>query len=240
MENEKKNYSAIIVVCIALCLFCLTGGVMIGKLVFSNPVETEEKEEQIEEKEEQIEEKNQKEEVSNTENNSSAELSPEMIRFLKWTYAEKDENILENVARRKQLINMSLGPVMKETTDVAQEMGYVDYETYKKKYEEVYGDNYNFEMDYNQSSSGGPVPGSCQNHPSAGDNAVCWSINYGITGGNAEYSVTNTHQAENQYYIEGTFIVTFSDKSIKNGTFKIGYVMKDEQKYLKSINQKMD
>ena len=235
MAKEKKNLS-VVIICIVLCLLCLAGGVMIGKILFSNLAVIEEKEN----KEKEDKEKEDKEKVPEIEDNLPTELSSDMISFLKWTYLDQNENILENIARRKQFINMSLGSVAKTTTEPSQQVSYVDYETYKNKYEEVYGDNYNFEEDYNITSSGGPDPDSCKFYPSAGEDGVCWSNNYGVSAGTFEYTLTNTHQDGNQYYMEGTFTVTYPDGVGNNGTFEIMYIIEDHQAYLKSISQKID
>ena len=228
-EGKKKSLNLIIISFVLVCLLSFGGGIIIGKTFFGEKIteiKEQEESEETEETEETIIEKDVLPE----------ELSEAMIYFMDHNTAD-GSNILAAAGRRKRFVNISLKGVSQQTPETnMQPVGYVDYDVYKAKYNEIYGDNYNLDEDLNESTSGGPDNTNfCDNYPSlVGKNVLCWSLDTG-TSGTRDYVLINKTKENNQYTMDGTYSVSYPSGGVDNGTFVIVYTIKDHKAYLKSL-----
>lgn len=167
------------------------------------------------------------------------ELTDVMKRFIEWEaleYADGSNALEKGSGERRLYIEFELGAITKDPprdSDAFGQLGYIEYDTYKAKYDEIFGDNYDCEKDVKD----GPSEDMCKSFISENSqNYVCWMILYGdipkregIT-----HTITNRYQEGNMYYMEGK--MAGPNGAIDNYSYTISYTIKGNKAYLKSVN----
>lgn len=223
LEDKKNNSNPWIIITIILTILVLglVGYISYDKFYLEKKIKgenTTEKTDTKKEKEEKL--------------NVPDELSERLKYFMTW--GEADGTDMLSITRYRVIyIGMELDNIRKTTNDPGrQEVGYIEYDIFKEKYEEIYGNNYNLDLDLKESGQ----MEECDGFPSiANQKNVCWSINYGVFGGEYEYIIESRQRDKDLYIVEGTRKETFPDGEQRNNKFKIVYTIKDNTGYLKSI-----
>lgn len=179
-----------------------------------------------------------KKEFVKLEDNSSNVFSNSLVNYLNHVLVEDGSNNLSDANNRMLYISMELAPVQNITTDPGQGVAYVDYDVFKNKYIEVYGDNFNFDQDLSNYKS----KNLCNNYPSiAGQNKICWMANLGVVGPRSYYIEKESPSSDNKfYYIEGKYQKVYPNNDFENGVFKIEYTLNNNNSYLYSISLKKE
>jgi len=223
-----KNKKIFIIIISLLGILCLCEGIIIGKILLSDSKESSEKSSKT------------VTDDSTSDTNEEAitiELSDAMKRFMVHIEDLGSNNMLEYADLRFLLTNLELESVKNETQEAErQNVAYVDYDVYKNKYEEIFGDNYVFDL--SEDISGGSVhkPTNCDSFPSvANQNKLCWSLNLGVSAATFDFVIDKHTRNDNQLIVDGNYSKTGPDNSVKNGTFQIIYTINNNKPYLKSL-----
>ena len=223
--EEKQNNSKtwiIMTITLAILILCVVGYISYDKFRLENKI----KEKNV------IEETDSKKKTEAEKPNVSENLSERLKNFITRGSADGTD-MLSTSLSRVIYVGMELDSIRKTTNDPErQEVGYIEYDVFKEKYEEIFGNNYNIDSDLRESGN----MEICNTFPSIADqNNVCWSINYGITVGEYEYVIENHLLDKESYIIEGTRKATFPNGETENDKFKIVYTIKNNTGYLKNI-----
>lgn len=147
---------------------------------------------------------------------------------------QSGENVLSNADNRMVMIDYLLADTAKSIAEInsaVQDHPYIEYETYKTKYEELYGRNYDFASDLNNCSS----LVANNNDQLVGTEYISWNATRAPLLRNLTLKADSINKNEEFYTVIGSYDAFTIDEKSKTGTFEISFVNEDNQFAYKAV-----
>lgn len=235
MEKKKINVQLIIIVILVICLIGTSGFIVYDKFIKDNSSVTD-SENDIEGKLE----------------NGKVTITPEIeAKVTDFTALESFGKVIDSEFRNKNVFDDAYVRVdyvthiiqtiekscMWTSGATRQETPYVLYDTYKKKYESIYGDLYNLETDLQAEYVGLSAGRDCDDPELSGGNYICWMGTRGVNPSQLKMELNDKNIEDNTYILSGTYNIGIINTDVisETGTFEIKYVIENNDAYLSSF-----
>ncbi len=162
--------------------------------------------------------------------NYTSDFPEQLTHFILKNLNSEENNKFEKASERMYYMNLMLDKKIAEDEPSQPSVAYVDYEYFKEKYKEIFGDNYNPDQDIEETGA----TKRCLNYPSiANKNKVCFEPCLGTTGP-IDIKKENQYAIDNQIIVEAKYTTTNKNEEI-SGTIIITYTKNGDNKNLKSL-----
>lgn len=220
--NEKINKGLIITV--ILLIMVILG--LVGFIIYDNSANNTNRTD--------VEENDKTNDIEYNYSEIDKLLNENLSNYINFRVSTDGTNALNTSDGRLELVNSILMELELSNwydDGQLQSFPYVKYDTYKEKYNELFGNSNNLEQDLKKVS--GPVANDCSDISSLSGNNICWNGTWGTTDNNIKLKSEKILKiAGNSYKVTGTYVNEFNNE---NGVFEIEYFKTSNTKYLTSI-----
>lgn len=224
--EEKKNTGLIVVIIILTIVALSSVSFIIYDKVLNNKTSNNNDANEVKKNDSNNEEelKNATEEVGKLSN----------ILALRFENDKKGKNLISYSEFRLELVEIMLPAesILTYNGTEIQEFPYAKYSTFKQKYTELFGNAENLDSDISEVSDAVATTDDTY----VGKGYVSWNNAWGESGRTFVLTATDVEKDDSKYTINGTYTITLEENGDESkGTFTVEYLLKDGNKYYKSI-----